>query len=144
MQIGCGACKRPSAGEILCVRESVCERAMCERVCGLVLDGVVSGSVGICLSAQDRQLHYHHHAGRCNGVCMCGCVQVEDTSLCYNALNGLPGVYVKVSDAALKWNSCWDTACAPGHRNSGLLLPFFTVVFRKDRPQRSEQSAVCV
>ena len=37
-----------------------------------------------------------------------GPVLVEDTALCYNALNGLPGVYMQVEIAVLKMQSADD------------------------------------
>jgi hypothetical protein len=58
-----------------------------------------------------------------------GPVMVEDTSLCYNALGGLPGVYVKVTNTGL-FLVLW------GFLNAVLI---FLVVFREDWTRRFKQ-----
>ena len=42
-----------------------------------------------------------------------GPVMVEDTSLCYNALGGLPGVYIKVSPLHLRSPSPYASIISP-------------------------------
>jgi hypothetical protein len=65
-----------------------------------------------------------------------GPVLVEDTSLCYNALGGLPGVYVKV----LHMRRCANVLLC---RQCGLLARWklCSVVFGQDWSRRPQQPA---
>jgi len=58
-----------------------------------------------------------------------GPVIVEDTSLCFNALGGLPGVYIKVQ---------YDTLCCYYPTLTFPSIFILSVVFGQDRTSRIE------
>lgn len=53
------------------------------------------GSLIACQAHRVASLPVGYDADACSVAQVGGPVMVEDTSLCYNALGGLPGVYIK-------------------------------------------------